>query len=219
MVPQLRDDGGVKRSTAINRLSDVADALDRAGQWPGPGVVAAHVFGVVLDPVSELEVVQLALVVDEPPEDVPWMSRPVRLEALASLCRFDKLPMSWRWRPAEWPVWNHEITRAVRFWSAGEGRDEAVLRELADARVNGLRFEQPGGPEEMARQLTIERDVSRGHLAAVKAQFYDRDWRRGTAVTAPIPRTTCGGRRPATSISTTQSPPSTPEFLTGQPAP
>ncbi len=174
---QLRDDGGVKRPTAINRLSDVADSLDRAGQWPGPRVVAAHVFGAVLDPVSELEVVQLALVVDEPPEDVPWMSRPARLEALASLCRFDKLPMSWRWRPAEWPVWNHEISRAVRFWSSGEGRDEAVLRALADARVNGLRFEQPGGPEEMSRQLTIERDVSRGHLAAVKAQFYDRDWR------------------------------------------
>jgi hypothetical protein len=168
----------VKRSTAINRLSDVADALDRAGQWPGPPVVAAYVFGAVLDPVSELEVVQLALVVDEPPEDVPWMSRPARLEALASLCRFDKLPMSWRWRPAEWPVWNHEISRAVRFWSSGEGRDEAVLRALADARVNGLRFEQPGGPEEMGRQLTIERDASRGHLAAVTAQFYDRDWRR-----------------------------------------
>ena len=78
-------------------------------------MVAAYVFGAVLDRVSELEVVQLALVVDEPPEDVPWMSRPARLEALASLCRFDKLPMSWRWRPAEWPVWNHEINRAVRF--------------------------------------------------------------------------------------------------------
>ena len=173
-----RDDGDVKRSTAINRLADVADALDRTGQWPGPKVVAAYVFGVLLDPVSELEAIQLALVVDEPPEELAWLSRPARLEALASLCRFDKLPLSWRWRPAAWTVWNHEISRAVRFWSSGEGRDEAVLRALADARVDGLRFDQPGGPEQMARQLTIERDVSRGHLAAVKAQFYDRDWRR-----------------------------------------
>ncbi len=175
---RLRDDCGVKRSTAINRLSDVADALDRAGQWPGPLVVAAYVFGAVLDPVSELEVVQLALVVDEPPEDVPWMSRPARLEALASLCRFDKLPVSWRWRPAAWPVWNHEISRAVRFWSSVDGRDDPALKALADAGVSGARFEQPSGPEELARQVAIERDVSRGHLVAVRAQFYDRDWRR-----------------------------------------
>jgi hypothetical protein len=141
-------------------------------------VVAAYVFGAVLDPVSELEVVQLALVVDEPPEDVPWMSRPARLEALASLCRFDKLPMSWRWRPAEWPVWNHEISRAVRFWSSAGGRDEAVLRALADAGVNGPTFEQPGSRAALARQMMLERDVSRTHLATVKAQFYDRDWRR-----------------------------------------
>jgi hypothetical protein len=178
----LRDDGCVKRSTAINRLADVADALDRTGQWPGSSVVAAYVFGAVLDPVSELELVQLALVVDEPPEDVRWMSRPVRLEVLASLRRFDKLPVSWRWRPAAWPVWNHEINRAVRFWGSAGGRDEAALRALADARLDGLRFEQPGGPEELARQLTIERSVSRGDLAAVKAQFYDRDWRRAHAI-------------------------------------
>lgn len=168
----------MKRSTALNRLADVAGALDRAGQLPGPRVVAAYVFGALLDPASELEVLQLVLVVDEPPEELAWMSRPARLEALASLCRFDKLPVSWRWRPAVWPVWNHEISRAVRCWSSAGGRDEAALRALADARGNGLRFEQPGGPEELARQLTIERDVSRGHLAAVKAQFYDRDWRR-----------------------------------------
>jgi hypothetical protein len=174
----VRDDGDVKRSTAINRLADVADALDRAGQWPGPKVVAAYVFGVLLDPVSELEAIQLALVVDEPPEELAWMSRPARLEALASLCRFDKLPLSWRWRPAAWPVWNHEIRRAVRFWSSADGRDDPALKALADAGVNGLTFEQPGSRAELDRQLMIERDVSRGHLVAVKAHFYDRDWRR-----------------------------------------
>lgn len=173
-----RDDGGVKRSTAINRLTDVADALDRAGQWPGPKVVAAYVFGTLLDPLSELEAVQLALLVGEPPEEVPWMSRPARLEALASLCRFDKLPVSWRWRPAAWPVWNHEISRAVRFWRPGHGRDEAVLCALASVPVASDTVEEPGSLEELARQLTVERAVSRAHLATVKAQFYDRDWRR-----------------------------------------
>ena len=140
-------------------------------------MVAAYVFGAVLDPVSELEVVQLALVVDEPPEDVPWMSRPARLEALASLCRFDRLPMSWRWRPAAWPVWNHEISRAVRFWSSDEGRDEVALSALANGSGIGVPVEEPGNLEALARQLTIERDISRANLASVKAHFYDRDWR------------------------------------------
>lgn len=168
----------MKRSTAINRLADVADALDRTAQWSGPKVVAAYVFGTLLDPLSELEVVQLALVVAERPEDVPWMSRPARLEALASLCRFDKLPVSWRWRPAALPVWNHEISRAVRFWSSEHGRDEAVLRALASVPLASVTIEEPGSTDELARRLTVERDVSRAHLARVKAQFYDREWRR-----------------------------------------
>ncbi|MDO8392227.1 MAG: hypothetical protein Q7V57_17265 [Actinomycetota bacterium] len=106
------------------------------------------------------------------------MSRPARLEALASLCRFDKSPVSWRWRPAAWPVWNHEISRAARFWSSVDGKDEAAQRALDDVGVNDPTVEQPGTQAELARQVAIERDVSRGHLASVKAQFYDRDWRR-----------------------------------------
>ena len=42
-------------------------------------------------------------VVREPAEDVPWMARPSRLEALAALLGFTKLPVSWQWRPAEDP--------------------------------------------------------------------------------------------------------------------
>lgn len=135
-------------------------------------------FGALLDPLSELEVVQLALVVDEPAEEVPWMGRPARLEALASLCLFDKLPVSWRWRRAALPVWNHEISRPVRFWSSEHGRDEAALRALASVPLAGVTMEEPGGTEELARQLTVDRKVSRAHLARVNAQFYDRDWRR-----------------------------------------
>ncbi len=216
----LRDDGGVKRSAAINRLADVADALDRAGQWPGPRMVAAYVFGAVLDPVSELEVVQLALVVDEPPEELAWMSRPASLGALASLCRSDKRPVSWRWRPAAWPVSNHEISRAVRFRSVVEGRDEAALRALADAHVNDQMVEQPGSRAELARQVAIERDVSRGHLVAVNAQFYDRDWRRehsgdGTHPEDHLWWATAG----YLDLDDAIRPPSMAESLTGQPAP
>jgi hypothetical protein len=48
---------------------------------------------------GEVERIQIALVVDESAENVPWVSHPARLEALASMLRFDRLPVSWRWRP------------------------------------------------------------------------------------------------------------------------
>lgn len=87
----------MKRASAISRLSDVADDLERSKEWPGSCVVAGYVFGSMLHPAGDVERVQLALVVDEPAEAAPWMSRPKRLEALASLLGLDKLPLSWQW--------------------------------------------------------------------------------------------------------------------------
>ena len=126
---------------------------------------------------APMQKLQLALVVDEPVEDVAWMSRPRHLEALASLLRFDKLPMSWCWRPREWPVWNHEITRAVCFWSATAGSDQAVFDALSAGRVDKLEFAEPADADQLMEQLVLERDVGRGHLADAVAGFYDRDWR------------------------------------------
>lgn len=173
-----RDDGAMKRSTAISRLSDVADGLERSKIWPEPGVIAGYVFGALLDPAADVERVQLALVVDEPVEDVPWMSRPRHLEALASLLRFDKLPISWWWRPSAWPVWNHEITRAVSFWSATAGSDQGVFDALSAGHVDKLEFVEPTHAEQFIEELEVEREVSRRHLTDAVAGLYDRDWRR-----------------------------------------
>ena len=105
------------------------------------------------------------------------MSHPVHLEALASLLRFDKLPMTWRWRPSAWPVWNHEITRAVLFWSATSGSDQAVLEALASGDLDRLQLAEPADSEELVAQLRKERDVARRHLAATVSGFHEREWR------------------------------------------
>lgn len=94
---------------------------------PIPRLVAACVYGDLLGGRTELDRVELALVADERPEQVPWMSRPAHLEALAVFLRFDKLPLSWQWRPAAWPVWNHKIDRALRFWARERHADRAAL--------------------------------------------------------------------------------------------
>ncbi|MDQ1462697.1 MAG: hypothetical protein QOI08_4181 [Actinomycetota bacterium] len=84
----------MKHSTAMSRLTDVCDELDRAGEWPDSSVTGAFVFGAVLEADTDLDRVEVALVVAEPPEVVPWMSRPAHLEALAAMLRFTKLPLS-----------------------------------------------------------------------------------------------------------------------------
>jgi hypothetical protein len=168
----------VKRATAIKRLTDVADSLDRAAEWPDVTVTAAYVYGALLRSEPEFERVEVALVVDEPPEEVPWMSRPRHLESLAALLRFTKLPLTWRWRPAQWPIWNHEIDRAVRFWTAPSGRDHAVLDALANGSLDAITVEAPATPDELLAELQIEHDVSHRNLAKVIESFYEQDWRR-----------------------------------------
>ena len=123
-----RDDVVGKRSTAMSPLVDVADGLDRAAPWPDCRVVAAYVFGPVLDTGGDVERVRLAFVVDEPADDVSWLSRPARLEASAALLRFDKLPRAWWWRPVEWPVWNAAVEppEADRLDRLGEELKRAV---------------------------------------------------------------------------------------------
>lgn len=167
----------MKRSTAIGRLSDVADGLDRSKQWPGAAVVAAYVYGEFLDLSIEVARVQLALVVDQPAAVVPWMSRPAQLEALAALLRFDRLPLSWCWRPLEWPVWNHEIAGAVCFWTFDGGVEQHALDALLSGDVDPL-LVSPADREHLVDQLRVERDVGWHHLVEVTDRFHDLEWRR-----------------------------------------
>ena len=81
--------------------------------------------------------------------------------------------------PAAWPVWNHEITRAVSFWSAATaGSNQATLAALTASRVQELNFVEPADSKQLIEQLRLERDVGRRHLSATVDSFYDRDWRR-----------------------------------------
>jgi len=173
----LRDDA-MKRSTAITRLNEIAGGLDRAVQWPGVTVVSAYVFGAFLERDAQIERIELALVVAESPETVPWMVRPARVEALAKMLRLPKLPVSWWWRPADWPVWNHTINRAVRFWGAHGGRDQRALDGLAAGWLEHIAVESPANRGELIGQVLVERDIARQHLVAVTESFYDADWRR-----------------------------------------
>src|SRR5262245_43566355 len=77
---------------------------------PTPRLLLRAFYGDLLGGATELDRVELALVADERPEQVPWMSRPAHLEALAAFLRFDKLPLSWQWRPR---LGRSGITRSI----------------------------------------------------------------------------------------------------------
>lgn len=173
-----RDDAFVKRSTALARLNDVVDGLERAKAWPDSTICAAYLYGALLDGGSELDVAQIALVVDEPPEAVPWLSRPARLESIAESLRFTKLPLSWRWRPAARPVRNHEIRVALPLWTREGGRNAASFAALATDDLAGAESAQPADGDALATQLRIEREVAWQRLALTTDAFYERDWQR-----------------------------------------
>ncbi len=135
----------MKRSTVISRLNDIADGLDRAVGWPGVTVVAGYVFGGLLEPDAQLERIELALVVGVA-RDSAMDGAPERLEALAESLRLPQLPVSWWWRPADRPVWNHTISRAVRFWSADGGRDQQALDGLAAGKLENVAVEAAAEP-------------------------------------------------------------------------
>lgn len=171
--------GCVKYSTAVARLRQVAgDLADHASSWGDPIIVEAHVFGDMLTGPDTVDVIWLALVVDLPVDEVTWLARPARAEAAASLLRFDKYPLRWRWRPNGWPVWNPKISRPVRFWSRHDGPDEVALDLLAARRLSDLEYQGPPGESAYRAQLETERETARRHLEQVVDSYHDRTWRR-----------------------------------------
>jgi hypothetical protein len=169
----------MKYSTAVGRLRTVAEELTSHAAWRDDLIVEAYVYGELLDAPPTLERVALALVVDLPLEEVTWLAHPAAPEAAVSLLRFDKYPITWRWRPLAWPVWNHEIVGPVRFWSVKDGADEATLDALAQRALDSMERSLPKDEETFLAQLRIERDAAKNHLASVVDSYHDRDWRKG----------------------------------------
>jgi len=116
-VGQLRFDGvwdhlRMKHSTAISRLTDVVDGLERAAKWPDATLVARMRSEPSSTAMATLIAYSLALVVAEPADDVALdVATAAPRSARGDTCGFTKLPLSWWWRPEQWAVWNHEIER------------------------------------------------------------------------------------------------------------
>lgn len=134
--------------------------------------------GDILGAVRDLEWVTVALVVDLPVDDVPWLGEPTGSQHWASATRLAKNPVVPRWRSASAPVWNHRIDRPALLWNENDGIAEATLAALLDGRGEDVRLPAPTEDERHAR-LDDELAVSLRALRAATADYEDRRWRPG----------------------------------------
>jgi hypothetical protein len=169
----------VRRATAIKNLRTLAEGCDRANPPDvDPILLEVYAHGRVLDPdIDDLRIVDVALVLDLPAEEVTWWALPSVTGWFVMVLRLDKVPVRAQWRPSVWPVWNHAIRRPLRIWSLDGGVDGAALDALSAGQADRLRLSAPD-PAEEAEQLSVELDASLAHLRRVRDGWDDREWHR-----------------------------------------
>lgn len=175
------DDGGVKRSTAIGHLVEMAEVAterlrlrDTDIGWP---LEELWVTGDLVSLADAMDAGSVVLVLDVPADELPWLAIHPAGEWVGDQLRLGKRPIGWCYRPVAWPVWNHEHRRLVRFWSARDGFDDAVIDALRSRRLDQLTVIEPSN-DQLAEQLRAELVASRRHLRDMLAAYWDHDWRR-----------------------------------------
>jgi hypothetical protein len=182
----------MRHATAVRRLRTIAERCQQVcGLWDDDsGLMAVHAFGRVLDPAGErrgsLEVVQIALVVQEDPEQVAWCVRPPQYAGLGYVLELEKAPVDWYFRPAALPVGNHVIVRPLQIWDRRTGVAERALAALAAGTAEPLRARAPR-PDVLHRQLTEELATALTHLEGVRDGYWQRDWRSRHESVATFP--------------------------------
>lgn len=155
----------MRYATAVSKLVAAAGALARDAETArdladeGPRILAAYAFGPLLDGADPVDAADVAFVVDRPASQLPWGTEPREVRAFLALHRLDRAPLRWSCRPLDAPVGNHRIRRPVRFWSAEDGTDEAVLDALAQRRLDALPRLPEADAGELDRQLEEEAAV------------------------------------------------------------
>ena len=175
----MGEDGGVKRSTAIRHLVEMAtEATDllrlreTAIGWPLEELWAT---GDLLDTGGDLETGAVILLLDVAPDEVPWLAKHPAGEWVGDRLRLGKRPMLWCYRPSVWPPWNARHRRVARVWAATAGLDEGTIEALRSGTDPSV--VEPSA-DDLRAQLAAEREASHAHLRRIVDDYWERDWRR-----------------------------------------
>lgn len=168
----------MRRNTAIKHLRSLTQLCGTANlPADDPILVEVYAYGDILDSkVAEIAQVRVALVLDQPADDVTWLALPDVTIWLTHHLRLDKVPVHALRRPSVWPVWNHVIRRPLRIWTVEGGTDDEALTALANGDAERLRLPAPS-PEDEAEQLAEELNASLAHLRRLQESFHEREWR------------------------------------------
>ena len=163
---------------AVEKLRILAEACQDSKRFPveEPFLLEAYVFGDVLRGADPLDSVEVALVINLPPNEVIWETTPRGTEWLTDYLRLSKGGFVYFWRSHLDPVPNHHIRGPVRFWSLA-GPDEDVLLALSERRLGDLPRVR-SSPEAEDAQRSAELQAALGHLRSVRDSYWDYDWRR-----------------------------------------
>jgi hypothetical protein len=169
----------VKRSTAIRHLVEMAEVATDGLRlrpteigWPLDEMWAT---GALLEPADDIDHGTVVLMIDLPPDELPWLAVHPTAEWIGEQLRLGKRPISWIYRPMTWPAWNVRNRQVTRFWSAEGGLDHAVIDALRSGAAPNLVEPDRG---EMDEQLAVELEASKAHLQSILARYWDQDWRR-----------------------------------------
>jgi hypothetical protein len=172
----------VKWTRAVHHLEALAQACAEMGTQPRSmfslRVVQLWAVGDILGAVRDLETVTVALAVDLPVDDVPWLSEPPGAEHWGSATRLTKNPVIALWRSADAPVWNHRIDRPALLWDSASGVVHETLVALKDGRGERVRLPGPT-PDELRAHLDDELTVSLRALRNAARAYEDRRWSPG----------------------------------------
>ncbi|MGI5284153.1 DUF7711 family protein [Nonomuraea polychroma] len=163
---------------AVERVRMLAEACDQTRRVPAaqPFLREAYVFGDLLEGADPIDHIEAVFVLNLPPEEVTWGSRPPGTAWLVDFLELDKGGVASYWRSFRDPVWNHVIRGPVRFWSL-DGPDKDVLDALGERRFDRLRRVTAGAEEERT-QVAGELEAALEHLRAVHRSYWERQWRR-----------------------------------------
>ena len=141
-------------------------------------VTQLWVMGGILGHPHDVELVDVALCVDLPVEEVAWLTEPHGSGHWANATRLAQSPIVVFWRSAHAPVWNHRIERPALVWDDVDGVREETLAALGDGEGESVRI---GAPTDEEFRIRIERElaVSFDVLRRCTEEYARRRWAPG----------------------------------------
>jgi hypothetical protein len=151
---------------------------DKARAFSPLRVTEFWAYGEILGAQRELEGVRVAMAVDLPVEDVPWLSLPPGSQHWSNATRLTQSPLRPLWRSAHAPIWNHWIERPVLLWDSATGVAEKALAGLREGQGESLRPPAPT-PDELRARLEDELAICLRSLRGQTRLYDDERWRPG----------------------------------------